>query len=440
MTYATCIRAGVLAIGLGMLPGVAQAIVVSLPANLTGDPVGDGWSWQGNSLDAGTYIRSTSDATGPGDFSYGVYNNVFSLTASDAGIIGGGWQAGDQIIGLGGVMMGQYIYSPSLVAKFGSSAASFSASSTTTAPGDGNGSFSSGMAGVGGVQVDFNYEFDSGPGTGTGTTARPGLAGILLTPDHVLYDGTHQFGGLMDTFCDVAFFSNACNIGSDFARVVADFTTDGGSQDILNSFEIALDLSYLQRAGYDPLPAADGKSDMAVQRFAGAYIDALVSPDCTVVNGLQLCTPPSPQNVAGAYQYDFDVSTSGGGTVYIPLLDPNANAVMLSDGAATVQKIPGPAPTGWLTDTMLDAMGKDTAFADPAAWLEITENGDTSFRLRVDSVNAPTQGPIMVDGQIIDPPVPGSGLSVPEPGALPLLAIALGSLVFVRLKPMRLRH
>lgn len=262
MRYGFYLRAGLLALGMGTLSGMAHA----LP--LTGNPVSDGWSFQGNSLDAGTYIRGT------GGWSFGVYNDVFTLGAGDAA---GNWLAGDQIIGLGGVTTGQYIYWPNVVAKFGSSTASFSASSLASPNGNGNGSFSSGMAGVGGVQVDFNYEFD-----GPNNSLRPGLAGTVLTPDNVLYNGPHQF-----QLCNTFFYLNQCGISRDFARVISLFSQDGGGRDILDSFELVLDLSYLDRV-YGPVPQANGLSDMAVQSFADAYTDALVmtgNPNARVMTG-----------------------------------------------------------------------------------------------------------------------------------------------------------
>lgn len=415
MRYWPCLRAGLLVLGIGTQSGMAHALPI------TGNPVADGWSFQGNSLDPGTYIRGTAG------WSYGVYNDVFTLGAGDAG---GNWLAGDQIIGLGGKTTGQYIYWPNLVAKFGSSTASFSASSAPSPNGNGNGSFSSGMAGLGGVQVDFNYEFD-----GPNQSLRPGLAGTILTPDNVLYNGPHQFPNpIVNAFCDANFFLNQCGIAPDFSRLISLFSQNGSGQDILDSFEVVLDLSYLDRV-YGPVPQANGLSDMAVQSFANAFTDALVSPVCRGT-GPRVCTPAAPKGVAGGYQYDFDVTDSGSGDVFIPLLDPNASFGLInSDGHALVTLITDPdfSPDGWLTISELLAMGKDPAFADPAAWLEISENGDTSFKLRITSANAPAPGPIMVDRTLIDPPLPGRrGASVPEPGTLMLAGVALFGLALAR--------
>lgn len=419
MKFDIYLRAGLLALGIGTLSGMANALPI------TGNPVADGWSWQGNSLAPGTYIRGT------GGWSFGVYNQVFTLDVTD-----GNWQTGDQIIGLGGVTSGQYIFWPNVVAKFGSSTASFSASSLLSPNGDGNGSFSSGMAGLGGVQVDFHFKFDDGvgiqPGTHSTTTVRPGLANTVLLPDHVLY--TSAIGSFLGFP-----FAVTPDINPDFARVIGLFSPDGSGQDILDSFEIVLNLSYLDREVAGPLPQVNGKSDMAVQRFYDDFsTDALVNPDCTGTDP-RVCTPPAPQVVAGGYQYDFDVTASGGGKVYIPLLDPSASYDLLigPDGQAQIALITDPnfVPDNWITVSDLLAMGKDPAFADPAAWLEITEKGDKSFVLRITSSSAPTLGPIMVDGRIIDPPVPGRpdlGSSVPEPGTLALASIALVSLALAR--------
>ena len=237
-----------------------------------------------------------------------------------------------------------------------------------------------------------------------------------------------------NNLCDAAFFENECGINQDFARVIAIFSQDGSGKDILDSFEIVLDLSYLEREGYDPVPQASSKSDMALQTFADAYTDALVSPApvCNAVGGVNVCTPIAPLVVADGYQYDFDITASGDGDVYIPLLDSGASYKLTDpSSSALVALVDDPNDFPILTAAQL--VGKDPAFADPAAWLKITENGDTSFGLQITSANGPTQGPIIVDGTLIDPFLPQApNSSVPEPGTLLLMGIALGSLALAR--------
>jgi hypothetical protein len=247
-------------VALGLLSASALA------APVTGSPAADGWLVQGNSLQDGTYIRGT------GGWSFDLYSNASTLGASDA-LVGGNWQIGDLVVGLGGEMTGQYIYWPNIVAKFGSSSATFSPSTVASPNGNGNGSFSSGMAGLGGVQVDYNYEFD-------GTVLRADqalLSGQLIKPDNVLYnDGTPLF--------------SIVSRDQDFARVIALFDMSGGS-DILQSFEVILNLSYLSDparqgiVGSSGMPIVNGKADMAVQRFANEYTDAygLLSPSAVPV-------------------------------------------------------------------------------------------------------------------------------------------------------------
>jgi hypothetical protein len=78
------------------------------------------------------------------------------------------------------------------------------------------------------------------------------------------------------------------------------FSQDGS--DILQSFEFALNLSYLQRAGYDPVPRVNGKADMAVQSFANEYTDALVEEQATLGAQysamLDVSAVPEPENYA----------------------------------------------------------------------------------------------------------------------------------------------
>ena len=229
---------------LGMLAPVAAS-----PIGFTGNPALDNWVLQGNSLTLGTYIR------GAGNMDFNVYSSAFYLDASSP-LVGGQWQVGDLILGLGGVPQGTSndYHHPRMVAKFGDDTATFSPSSTLTSPGNGAGSFSGGNAGSGGVQVDYKYLLDNG-------VLPPGLNGVILTPDHVLYSP------------DVA-------ISTDFGRVLAIFeeTTPGDNYYILKSFEVALDLSYLARGHSSPWPSLNGKADMAWQiGSSGDYTDAYVS-------------------------------------------------------------------------------------------------------------------------------------------------------------------
>lgn len=119
---------------------------LAIGAPITGNPAADGWTAGGNSLSLGTYIR------GSGNMNYTPYSTSFVLQAGSP-LIGGGWQAGDVILGLGGVAgpSGDLSLSVRLVSKFGTSPTSWSPSSTAVAPGDGNGSLSGGAGGVGSI-------------------------------------------------------------------------------------------------------------------------------------------------------------------------------------------------------------------------------------------------------------------------------------------------
>jgi hypothetical protein len=224
---------------LGMLtPATASTI------GFTGNPALDNWVRQGNSLTLGAYIR------GAGNMNFDVYSAGFVLDASNP-LVGGNWQVGDLILGLGGVPQGALNdnHHPRMVAKFGAEGALFSPSTTLIPPGNGFGSFSLGAAGSGGVQVDYKYNVNP--------ESPAGLSGVILKPNTVLY-------------------SPNISISTDFARVLAIFQES--TDYVLQSFEVALDLSYLIRQGYNPDPSLHGKADMAWQiGSGGAYTDAYVS-------------------------------------------------------------------------------------------------------------------------------------------------------------------
>lgn len=225
----------------------ALAPAAASTIGFSGNPAQDHWVLQGNSLTLGTYIR------GSGSMNFNVYSGAFYLDASSP-LVGGQWQVGDLILGLGGVPQGtsNNFHHPRMVAKFGAAEATFSPSTTLTPPGNGHGSFSSGYAGSGGVQVDYKYLLDNG-------VLPPGVNGVILKPDNVLY-------------------SPNVGIDRDFGRVLAIFQEVTKDYYILQSFEVALDLSYLSRGGYSPTPSLHGKADMAWQiGSSGDYTDAYVS-------------------------------------------------------------------------------------------------------------------------------------------------------------------
>lgn len=246
-TFRTWVGAFLVLTAVGTLSASAQSV--------TGDPATDGWQGFGNSLSLGTYIRGT------GGFSFQVYRDSFTLTSNSTLFADTFWNAGDTILALGGVTTGQYIYEPRLVAKFGSAGANFSASSTLTPPGNGNGSFSGGNAGLGGVQVDYQYEF----GDTQTNQLLAGQTGVLNNPNDLLYYTPAGSVNLDESY---------------YAAVDADFTRTNGA-DVLESFEVFLDISQLQGDGEytNGLPVINGISDMALQQNQDIYTDALLVPE-----------------------------------------------------------------------------------------------------------------------------------------------------------------
>jgi hypothetical protein len=238
---------------LGMLTPAAAS-----PIGFTGNPAQDNWVLQGNSLTLGTFIRGT------GFMNFDVYSAAFYLGASSP-LVGGQWQAGDLILGLGLVSQGthddSYYHDPRMVAKFGSTTAIYSPSSSVSLPGNGHGSQSGGNGGTGGVQVDFQYE---------------------LTNGH--WDNGQNLSGIIQTAANVSYYDGSTSVSlpsADYGRVLGIFPADPPGPDppahfTDQSFEVALDVSYLARGGYSPTPSQHGKADLAWQISTGNYTDAYV--------------------------------------------------------------------------------------------------------------------------------------------------------------------
>lgn len=241
-------------------------LVVTLQASaitFTGNPATDGWTFHGNSLSLGTYIR------GAGDYGFDTYSTGFTLSAGDPLYNGTSWLAGDQILALGGVMNPVEFVVARTVAKFGASTAIFSPSTLPSPLGNGNGSFSGGDGGLGSVQVDYLYQFSI---VGGFSKLDAGQDQAILTPDTVRY-----YNGA------------SVNINSDYGRVLSDFQITAGS-DFLLSFEAFLNLTALSdpsRGNLGVVPAINGKADMALQNeldvniWTDAYVSQIVPEPST---------------------------------------------------------------------------------------------------------------------------------------------------------------
>lgn len=143
-------------------------------ANITGNPVVDGFTSAGNSLKNGIYVGGTAN------YGYNIYSSVISITTGSNLAISDGsysWLAGDTVLAVGsqfanitaaeagwGSFSGNAVNSilgddTKLQVNFGTSLSKFSAS--TVAPGSGNGKGALGADGYGGaMQVRTSSAFD----------------------------------------------------------------------------------------------------------------------------------------------------------------------------------------------------------------------------------------------------------------------------------------
>lgn len=263
---------------------VLTSIESSLAAPISGNPLSDGWSFRGNSLYNGTYVR------GGGNYAFDVYTTQFTVTDASAFDISDHddpsflgyyetahwtkadarpWQVGHTVIGVGGAFnsvtaddagwdafTGNTVnggingeYRLRLQAKIGSEDATWSASSVAPGAGDGSGSTSDGGAG----------------------------AFLIRTSGWHSLDAWESFGGEMLGLQKEDHISST-NIGVDAARVI--WTWDDASNRV-GTWELLINMSLVEEdldaaLFTGPLPGLLGDSVIAsVQVGGGAYTDAL---------------------------------------------------------------------------------------------------------------------------------------------------------------------
>jgi len=139
------------------------------------------------------------------------------------------------------------------------------------------------------------------------------------------------------------------------------------------------------------------------------------------------------QDVSGGVRYSYSfTSLSGTGDIFIPILDLSG----LVDGSlpADASLITDPADvSGDWSGADNGIPSSESAFDDPAGLVEIPEDDNNSLSVSFLDSLGPVEGPILADGTLLDPPVPGlSPTSVPEPGALVLFIAGITGLWFCR--------
>jgi len=224
---------------------------------VTGDPAADGWAQQGVSGDLGTYVR------GSGGFDFTLYSSSFALDASSNLYDGANWLAGDLILGVGATVDPSTNLSGSVrvVAKYGSSTATFSPSSTTAAPGDGNGSFSGGAGGAGGILL------------GTPNPAAYGQRVIPANANQVLSFGDAA-GDQMERLDASLALTTLSAAAVDAGKFIFQTGNPGG---LLSSVQVFLNVSQLERYGFTINPAAGDDFVLTLQRSNNStlFTDAL---------------------------------------------------------------------------------------------------------------------------------------------------------------------
>lgn len=226
-------------------------------ASLSGNPVDDGWTYQGNSLSSGVYVR------GSANYGFDTYSSTFAVDGAISTASGGSWTVGDTVIGVGGVfnnnttgwtVSGTAVNSllsnstgPKIQVKFGTDAFVVTPwSASTIAPGAGDGVGSLGNGGEGSIQIRSSAYF-----TADNWSDNAGELMPLDKPGHIARQG-------------------GSTPSDDVARLI--WTVDGNNE--LSSWQILLNVTML--GSLSPAPGPGSLAIMTVQDGDNAYTDALL--------------------------------------------------------------------------------------------------------------------------------------------------------------------
>ena len=246
------------------------SLMASEAGAITGNPLTDGWAFQGNSLEDGVYVR------GAGGWDYDVYSGSFLLELGNPLLgISANWQAGDVILGLGGVSKQDDNITFRSVTKFGGGGPDNAFAPAD--PGPGVGSTASG--GVGAVLTGFNFRRDN---------AASG------SPEKALNDASWNGGFVAPTA-----FTYVSSLGSvtyssdatvtDYARIIALFDNVGDptNPDVVSSWQSLLNISAMMRDSRfaDGTPIEEANSIVTWQRSTGTSTDAFAVTSVIPVPG-----------------------------------------------------------------------------------------------------------------------------------------------------------
>lgn len=273
-----------------MLAAAIAAIPVAgaTAGPVTGNPNADGWDFNGNSLDKGTFVYAYF-GNSPKDYAhlynFDVYSTSFQLAGASA-LVGNGWQAGDLILGIGATVNQTVSLLPTvrILAKFGASDATFQASSfgpsnpippqpwsppNAESPnfyGDGVGSSS--YSGTGGVIVETPQIWGTNPPTTPWfNTTNEGSIVLLDGSTQPLGDPNGKAARVTRRNDPVT--TNIDALGA--SKMIYQLNNPG---DLLSSFETYMNVSLLERAGYAHNPAPGDKFVLAIQNVGDEFTKA----------------------------------------------------------------------------------------------------------------------------------------------------------------------